>query len=60
MPITLEQDGLFSRSFIKCDPIVPDEPMIRALNGFGSKLIYGTLAQFGYERARLVNPDAAI
>jgi hypothetical protein len=39
MPITLEQDGLFSSSFTKLDPIVPDAPMIRALNGFGSKFM---------------------
>ena len=39
MPITREHDGEFSNSFTKCDPIVPDDPITSALNGFGIKLI---------------------
>ena len=39
MPITVEHDGLLSNSFTKCDPMVPDAPMTRALNGLGSNFI---------------------
>jgi hypothetical protein len=39
MPMTRVHEGLFSRSFTKLDPIVPDAPMMRALNGLGSKLM---------------------
>lgn len=37
--MTFEHDGLLSKSFTKLDPMVPEEPITSALNGFGSKPI---------------------